>query len=117
MHERCRGDLIILTGNRAIGSAGGPVLGFCGGRVDDADGTASLPLGPSPEQEAISPCPEEGKCQDPLGQSTIGLIYVNPGGPVDAPSDPVASVRYYQTPCSTHTAWIESPPAVVCCTN
>lgn len=87
------GDFIILTGNRAIASAGGPILGFCGGRIDDADGTASLPLGPSPEQEAISPCPEEGKCEDPLGQSTIGLIYVNPGGPVDAPSDPAASAK------------------------
>ena len=104
MHKLCRGDLIILTGNRAIGAAGGPVLGFCGGRVDDADGTASLPLGPSPEQEAISPCPEEmqGKCEDPLGQSTIGLIYVNPAGPVDAPSDPVASVC--PSPCSSSTS-------------
>lgn len=35
----------------------------------------------------------QGMCEDPLGQSTIGLIYVNPGGPVNAPSDPVASVR------------------------
>jgi len=74
---------------------GGPVLGFCAGRIDDPDGVESLPLGPSPYQEELFPCPLNGNCSEPLGSSTIGLIYVNPQGHLanGIPQDAVYDIR------------------------
>lgn len=50
------GDLIVLAGTISIEAMGGPVLGFCAGRMDDVDGTASLELGPSTEQVRRREC-------------------------------------------------------------
>ena len=40
--------------------AGGPVLGFCAGRQDDADGSWSDLLGPTDVQKQNEPCEVQG---------------------------------------------------------
>lgn len=86
------GDLYILAANVAIEDMGGPVLGFCAGRVDDTSGKQSIVLGPSPEQEEGFPCAVQGQCKAPLGSVQVGLIYVNPEGPGGNP-DPALSAE------------------------
>merc|ERR1712032_815487 len=61
---------------------GTPITQMCFGRADDTDGVKSLALGPSDLQREVAPCEVNGKCGEPLGSTTIGLIYLNPEGPI-----------------------------------
>ena len=83
------GDLIILAGNTAIKLGGGLIIGFCGGRIDNANGDDSLSLGLNAAQELSGPCRTlgmDGQCLNvtgsALGPMTFELVYVNCSGMV-----------------------------------
>jgi catalase-peroxidase len=84
-------DLMILAGNVAIESMGGPVFGFGGGRADvwepEKDvywGTEENWVGHEESKTRIRP--DEGAALEaPLAAIQMGLIYVNPEGPGGVP--------------------------------
>jgi catalase-peroxidase len=90
-------DLLILAGNVAIESMGGPIFGFGGGRKDVYEpehdiywGTEENWVGQGAEARMGH---EAGKAlENPLAAVQMGLIYVNPEGPGGNP-DPLASAR------------------------
>jgi catalase-peroxidase len=87
-------DLMILTGNVAIESMGGPVFGFGGGRVDVFEPEKDIYWGT--EEEWLGQTRIDDKAglalENPLAAIQLGLIYVNPEGPGGEP-DPVGSAR------------------------
>lgn len=85
------GDLMVLIGTVALEEMGTPSLGFCAGRIDDEDGSESYVLGTTPEQEELTPCPQDGNCTSPFGAALLDHIYVDAGGFLGEP-DPVKSV-------------------------
>jgi len=90
-------DLMILTGNVAIESMGGPVFGFGGGRADVWEPEGHVNWGAEEAWLADSKAPNSRYSGDrelfgDLGAVQMGLIYVNPQGP-DGNPDPLASAR------------------------
>ena len=84
-------DLMILAGNVAIESMGGPVFGFGGGRADvwepEKDvywGTEEHWVGEEGNETRIQP-DKEMALEEPLAAIQMGLIYVNPEGPGGRP--------------------------------
>ncbi|EQB09944.1 catalase/hydroperoxidase HPI(I) [Novosphingobium lindaniclasticum LE124] len=90
-------DLLILTGNVAIESMGGPTFGFGGGREDVFEPEKDVYWGTEEEwvgqgaETRIQP-DKEMVLENPLAAIQMGLIYVNPEGPGGDP-DPVGSAR------------------------
>jgi catalase-peroxidase len=95
-------DLMILAGNVAIESMGGPVFGFGGGRADVWEplkdiywGTEEQWVGQEGNLTRIDE--ESGRAlENPLAAIQMGLIYVNPEGPGGKP-DPLMSARDIRT--------------------
>ncbi len=90
-------DLMILTGNVAVESMGGPVFGFGGGRADVWEPEHYVNWGAEEAWLADSKSPYtrysgERELFGNLGAVQMGLIYVNPQGP-DANPDPLLSAR------------------------
>jgi catalase-peroxidase len=80
-------DLMILAGNVAIESMGGPVFGFGGGREDVFEpekdiywGTEENWVGDEANETRIQP-EKDMVLESPLAAIQMGLIYVNPEGP------------------------------------
>jgi catalase-peroxidase len=91
-------DLMILAGNVAIESMGGPIFGFGGGRADVFEpekdiywGTEEQWVGQEGNETRIQP-EKEMVLEDPLAAIQMGLIYVNPEGPGGIP-DALQSAR------------------------
>jgi catalase-peroxidase len=83
------GDLIVLAGNVALESMGFETYGFAGGREDEYKSNEAIEWGPETEFETTSPDRfedgEVGNLKDPLANTVMGLIYVNPEGPYGEP--------------------------------
>jgi catalase-peroxidase len=90
-------DLLVLAGNVAIESMGGPTFGFGGGRKDIYEPEKDVYWGTEENWVGQGAEPRMGHdagkaLEDPLAAVQMGLIYVNPEGPGGS-ADPLASAR------------------------
>ncbi|KAA1191838.1 catalase/peroxidase HPI [Pseudohalioglobus sediminis] len=84
-------DLMLLAGTIGMENMGFETYGFAFGRADDWE-PDMVYWGPEVEMLASDRQEKDGKLQRPLGATHMGLIYVNPEGPMGKP-DPVGSAR------------------------
>jgi catalase-peroxidase len=87
-------DLMILAGNVAVESMGGPIFGFAGGRADVFEPGKDIYWGTEEEWLGQTRIDEKAglALENPLAAIQLGLIYVNPEGPGGCP-DPMGSGR------------------------
>jgi catalase-peroxidase len=85
-------DLMILTGNVALETAGFKTLGFAGGRIDVWEPQEDVFWGTEGEWLADKRFSKDRELANPLAASQMGLIYVNPEGPNGNP-DPKLAAR------------------------
>jgi catalase-peroxidase len=84
-------DLMVLAGTVGMENMGFKTYGFAFGRADDWEPDVVY-WGPEVEMLASDRKDGSGELQRPLGATHMGLIYVNPEGPMGKP-DPVGSAR------------------------
>ena len=89
-------DLMVLSGNCALESAGFKTFGFAGGRVDAWEPDAAIYWGPETKWMDDKRHSGDRKLEQPLGATQMGLIYVNPEGP-NGKADPLAAARDIRT--------------------
>ncbi|MFK8024711.1 MAG: catalase/peroxidase HPI [Ilumatobacter sp.] len=85
-------DLLVLTGNVALESMGFETFGFGGGRADIWAPEDDIYWGPETEWLGSNRTQDNGELFQPLGAAHMGLIYVNPEGPMGQ-SDPLGTAR------------------------
>ena len=85
-------DLMILTGNCALESAGFKTFGFAGGRADVWEPPEDIYWGSEREWLGDKRYTENRELENPLAAVQMGLIYVNPEGPNGNP-DPLLAAR------------------------
>lgn len=85
-------DLMILAGNCALESMGFETFGFGGGREDIWEPEVDTYWGAEDEWLGDKRHIGDRQLENPLAAVQMGLIYVNPEGPLGNP-DPIASAR------------------------
>ena len=85
-------DLMILTGNVALETAGFKTFGFAGGRVDVWEPETNVYWGSETKWLDDKRYTGDRKLETPLAAVQMGLIYVNPEGPNGNP-DPILAAK------------------------
>ncbi|MDH3213282.1 MAG: catalase/peroxidase HPI [Myxococcales bacterium] len=84
-------DLMVLAGTVAMEDMGFKTFGFAGGRADDWEPDLVY-WGPETKMLGRKRIDAQGKLENPLAATQMGLIYVNPEGPGGS-GDPLAAAK------------------------